>query len=213
MKLDIAAFDATPLAADPFPFVIVKRFLPADGLAHANRDFPKLNMLGSFPPDALDYGPGFAALLAELEGDALRDAVARKFGVDLAGRPTLCTVRGQVGARDGHIHRDADFKIVTLLLYLNEGWRTDSGCLRLLRTRNDLEDYAVEVPPEGGTLLAFRCTPDAWHGHKPFHGPRRALQLNYVSDARMMRRELARHRFAARVKSVKKLVGLGRATA
>jgi hypothetical protein len=208
MKFDLAAFDAAPLENDPYPHVIVPGFLPAEALAHVNRDFPKLDMLGSFPPDALRYGPGFAALLEGMEGDAVRDAVGRKFGIDLAGRPTLCTVRGQVGARDGQIHRDSDFKIVTLLLYLNEGWHTDGGRLRLLRAQNDLENYVTEIPPVGGTLLAFRCTPNAWHGHKPFYGQRRTLQLNYVSDARMMRRELARHRFAARVKSVKRLMRL-----
>ncbi len=213
MKLNLAAFDAAPLATDPYPYVVVPGFLPAEALADVNRDFPRLDMLGSFPPDALSFGPGFAALLQEMEGDAMRAAVARKFGIDLAGRPTLCTVRGQVGARDGHIHRDADFKLVTLLLYLNERWATDGGRLRLLRKEDDLEDYVAEIPPDGGTLLAFRCTPNAWHGHKPFHGPRRTLQLNYVSDARMMRRELARHRFAARVKTMKRLVGLGRARA
>ena len=95
---------------------------------------------------------------------------------------------------------------MTLLLYLNETWHTDGGRLRILRKPDDLEDFAAEIPPDGGTLLAFRCTPNAWHGHKPFYGPRRALQLNYVSDARMMRREVARHRFAARIKSVKRLV-------
>jgi len=195
MMFDLDAFDAAPLATDPYPHVIVPGFLADAALALVNRDFPKMDMVGSFPPDALTYGAGFAALLREVEGDALRHAVERKFGVDLEGRSTLCTVRGLVGARDGHIHRDADFKIVTLLLYLNETWHSDGGRLRLLRANDDIEDYAAEIPPDGGTLLAFQCTRNAWHGHKPFHGPRRTLQLNYVSDAGMMRRELARHRF------------------
>jgi hypothetical protein len=213
MQLDLAAFDATPLATDPYPHLIVPHFLGPADLAEASRDFPKLDMGGSFPPDALSFGAGFAALLRAMEGDALRHAVERKFGIDLAGRPSMCTVRGMARTRDGQIHRDATFKIVTLLLYLNQGWATDGGRLRVLRSADNLDDYAAEIPPEGGTLFAFLCTPDAWHGHKPFDGPRRSLQLNYVSDVQMMNRELARHRFSARMKKVKRLFGFGRAAA
>jgi len=211
MQLDLAAFEAAPLAQDPYPYAIVPGFLPAAALAEVARDFPRLDMAGSFPPDALDYGPGFAALIEAMEGDALRRAVEQKFSLDLAGRPSMCTVRCMARSRDGQIHRDADFKIVTLLLYLNESWATDGGRLRVLRSNDNLEDFAAEIPPDGGTLFAFLCTPNAWHGHKPFDGPRRSLQLNYVSDEAMMRRELARHRFSARMKKVKRIFGLGRA--
>ncbi|HEY1722169.1 MAG TPA: 2OG-Fe(II) oxygenase [Magnetospirillaceae bacterium] len=211
MQLDIAAFDTVPLAADPYPHVIVPGFLGRDGLSEVSRDFPRIDMGGSFPPDALSYGRGFADLLAAMEGEAVRHAVERKFGIDLAGRPSMCTVRGMTRERDGQIHRDALFKIVTLLLYLNDGWTTDGGRLRVLRSNDNLEDYVTEIPPEGGTLFAFLCTPNAWHGHKPFDGPRRSIQLNYVSDVQMMNRELARHRFSARMKKVKRIFGFGRA--
>ncbi len=213
MQFDLAAFDATPLATDPYPHLIVPGFLAGDALAEVRRDFPALDMAGSFPPDALAYGPGFAALLEAMEGDELRHAVERKFGIGLAGRPSMCTVRCRARERDGQIHRDAGFKIVTLLLYLNEPWHSDGGRLRVLRSAGDLDDYVAEIPPDGGTLFAFLCAPNAWHGHKPFSGPRRSLQLNYVSDEQMMRRELARHRLSARVKKVKRLLGLGREAA
>ncbi len=213
MQLDIAAFDASPLVTAPYPHVILPNFLGSAGLAEVNRDFPALDMGGSFPPDALSYGPGFAKLLAAMEGDAVRHAVERKFGIDLAGRPSMCTVRGMTRERDGQIHRDASFKIVTLLLYLNGDWDTDGGRLRVLRSADSLEDYTAEIPPDGGTLFAFLCMPNAWHGHKPFNGPRRSIQLNYVSDVQMMNRELARHRFSARMKKVKRIFGFGRAAA
>ncbi len=213
MQLDIAAFDATPLAADPYPHLIVPNFLGRPGLGEVTRDFPKLDMGGSFSPDSLSYGPGFAALLEAMEGEAVRHAVERKFGIDLAGRPSMCTVRGMTRERDGQIHKDAAFKIVTLLLYLNGDWNTEGGRLRVLRSSDNLEDYTAEIPPDGGTLFAFLCTPNAWHGHKPFDGPRRSIQLNYVSDVQKMNSELARHRFSARMKKVKRLFGLGRAAA
>lgn len=214
MQFDLAAFDATPLVAEPYPHLIVPGFLAGESLAEARRDFPRDVLPGSLPPDILSYGPGFATLLAAMEGAELRHAVEKKFGVDLNGRPSMCTVRCLArGDRDGQIHRDAAFKIVTLLLYLNEPWHADGGRLRVLRSPDSLEDYATEIPPDGGTLFAFLCTPNAWHGHKPFDGPRRSIQLNYVGDEQMMRRELARHRLSARVKKVKRLIGLGREAA
>jgi len=211
MQVDLAAFEAAPLQTDPYPHLILPGFLKGADLAAAVGDFPSEVLPGSLPSDAIQGGPGFAALIAAMEGDALRHAVERKFGIDLAGRPSMCTVRTMARARDGQIHRDADFKIVTLLLYLNAPWHADGGRLRVLRSRDNLEDFTAEIPPDGGTLFAFLCTPNAWHGHKPFDGPRRSLQLNYVSDESMMRRELARHRLSARVKKVQRLLGLGRA--
>ena len=72
---------------------------------------------------------------------------------------------------------------MTVLLYLNpatDAWAQHEGCLRLLRGPDDLEDYAVEVPPVNGTLLVFPNGPTAWHGHKRFTGQRysRAAQLH-----------------------------------
>ena len=54
--------------------------------------------------------------------------------------------------------------------------------------------------PMMGTLLAFRCGPNAWHGHHPFVGQRRTLQLNWVTDRGVVRREELRHRVSALAK-------------
>ena len=209
MQLELAAFAATPLASHPYPHVIVPGFLNALSLAEVGVDFPKLEMAGLFPPRALSYGPAFARLLELFAGDELRQAVAEKFDIDLAGRPTFTSVRCRARARDGQIHRDADFKLVTLLLYLNDQWAEDGGRLRVLRSPDDIEDYAAEVPPDGGVLFAFRCTDTAWHGHKPFAGRRRCIQMNYVTDETMRAREEARHQFSARMKKLKRVFGLG----
>jgi hypothetical protein len=45
-----------------------------------------------------------------------------------------------------------------------------SGRLRLLRNGSDLENYAVEIEPTGGTLLVFRRSDKSWHGHHPYEG-------------------------------------------
>jgi SM-20-related protein len=164
-------------------------------------DFPAVPGHGSYPADTLRYGPAFAGLLEALEGDALRQAVARKFAIDLDGRPTMVTVRGQGDDKDGRIHTDSATKLITLLLYMNPAWERPEGRLRLLRRGDDLEDYAVEVPPLAGTMLAFRRSDSSFHGHYPCRGERRSLQLNWVTDSGVVRRELARHRWSARWKA------------
>ncbi len=210
MDLNLAALRSAPRADDPYPYAVVPGFLSPASLAEAARDFPKIDMVGLFPPEELSYGPGFARLLELMQGEDLRHAVEQKFGVDLTGRPTMVTVRACARPRDGRIHRDSSFKLVTLLLYLNEDWQSDGGRLRVLRSGDDIENYAAEVPPEGGLLFAFQCTDKAWHGHKSFTGARRYIMMNYAIDGEARRRELSRHRFSAKVKKMKRLFGLGR---
>jgi hypothetical protein len=85
---------------------------------------------------------------------------------------------------------------------MNEGWESDGGRLRVLRSGTDLEDSVAEVPPYGGTLLAFKRSDNSWHGHKPHEGPRRAIQLNWVTSQDVVDREQSRHRFSTRVKKI-----------
>lgn len=207
MQLNLAALEQAEVATAPYPYLIVPDFIAGSSLEEARRDFPKLDMVGLFPPDELTFGAGFAALLEQMRGDDLRRTIARKFDVDLSGCATMMTIRGYARERDGRIHRDSNFKLVTVLLYLNETWFPEGGRLRVLRSPDDIEDYAAEIPPDGGLLFAFRCTETAWHGHKPVVGPRRAVMMNYVADSEVCRRELARHRLSAKVKKLKSMFG------
>jgi SM-20-related protein len=204
MPVDLLDFDglyAARLEHDPFDFVVVEKFVRGEALPAILGDFPKVPGAGSFPIECLDYGGAFAGLVAALTGPALTQAVARKFAVDLDGRPTMLTVRGFGDRKDGRIHTDSATKIITLLLYLNAVWEPREGRLRLLRGPDDIEDCACEVAPLAGTMLAFRRTAHSFHGHRPFIGERRSLQLNWVSDAGVVRRELGRHRWSARLKA------------
>jgi SM-20-related protein len=137
-----------------------------------------------------------------LTGPALRLAIEEKFGIDLGGRPTLVTVRGASDGKDGRIHTDSATKIITFLLYFNPVWDVAEGRLRLLRGPDDLEDYAIEVAPLAGTMLAFRRSERSFHGHRPHLGERRVLQLNWVTEPAVVRRELGRHRWSARLKAL-----------
>jgi hypothetical protein len=58
----------------------------------------------------------------------------------------------------------------------------------------------AEVPPLAGSRVAFRRTANSWHGHEPFEGPRRAIMLNWMTNAVAVRREVGRHRLSARLK-------------
>ena len=199
-QLDLDRFRDTPLQSDPFPYLIVPGFLKSEAMAAVNADYPEIDKPGSFPVSELRYGPAFTRLLDELNGPEMTAAFAEKFSIDLTDHPIMITVRGQCRAKDGQIHTDSKTKIITVLLYMNSGWEADGGRLRLLRSGDDLEDMAAEVPPEEGTLLAFLNGPTAWHGHKSFTGQRRTIQLNWVTDQGVVDREQARHRFSAKVK-------------
>jgi hypothetical protein len=90
-----------------------------------------------------------------------------------------------------------------VLLYFNANpWPHAEGCLRMLRRPDDLEDYAAEESPAGGTLLVFRRSERSWHGHRRFVGPRKAIQLNWVTDRGVVMRESGRHALTATLKKL-----------
>lgn len=201
--LDFAGLAATPVSADPFPHLVMRGFVRPERLQGVVADLPPLGARGSFPIESVRLGPNAKELMREMKGETFRAAVAQKFGLDLDGAPVMVTLRGQTGAKDGQIHCDSVAKRVTVLLYLNpasEAWARQEGCLRLLRGPDDIENYAVEVPPVDGTLLVFPNGPTTWHGHRPFVGPRHTVQLNYMTTDAKARYEMRRHRVSALVK-------------
>ena len=204
--LDLETFRETPLTREPFEFLIVPEFVKAEARLGIHKDYPDVNRPGSFPLGEVTYGPAFAKLIEEMRGDDFRRAFAEKFGVDLANRPEMITVRGRCSEKDGKIHTDSETKIITILIYMNAGWESAGGRLRLLRSGNNLDDMILEVPPTEGTLLAFRRSNNSWHGHKPFSGPRRVIQLNWVTSEAVVRREQNRHRLSAWMKKLRAAV-------
>jgi SM-20-related protein len=194
MILDLAKFERTPLETDPFDYLVVEEFIAHEALTAAIADFPKTPGLGLYPPAVLRIAGGFRTVVDELTGEVFREAVERKFGLSLMGRPLMYTVRGHTDLRDGGIHNDSATKLITVLVYFNEApWPHAGGRLRLLRSRHDIADYATEVAPCGGALIAFRRSGKSWHGHLPFVGPRKAVQVNWVTDRGVAARETARH--------------------
>ncbi len=198
--LDLSALAAAPVADVPFRHVVVPNFVPPESLAAVYADMPRIARGGSFPPEALRLGAAAAQLMRDMEAPALRNAIAGKLNLNLADAPSMLTVRTYCRDKDGQIHTDSAAKRVTVLLYLNpaqDAFSRQEGCLRLLRGPDDLEDFAVEVPPTNGTLLIFPNGPGTWHGHRTYVGPRFSLQLNYMTNDSKARSELRRHKLSA----------------
>ena len=208
--VDFDRLVSTSVEPVPFPFLIVPEFVTPDARREIGRDFPEVTAAGSYPLPSLAYGPAFAGLIDELTGKRMARIVEEKFNIDLTGRPTMTTVRGRCEARDGNIHTDSKTKLITMLLYMNDHVDADRGRLRILRSATDLNDMAAEVPADEGTLLVFRNGPNAWHGFEPISGPRRVIQVNWVTDESVVRREQSRHRFSA---FIKRIVGRAHAAA
>ena len=202
MTLDLQRFEQTPLNREPFEYLVVPEFVKPQVREAISDDYPKVKKAGSFPLSEVTFGPKFKALTDDLNGPEFRAAVGRKFLIDLTGRPTMITVRGRCSEKDGKIHTDSKTKIITVLLYLNSKWESAGGRLRLLRSGNNLDDMVLELPPVAGTLLVFKRSDNSWHGHKPFAGERRVIQLNWVTDEEVVRREQRRHRFSATIKKI-----------
>jgi SM-20-related protein len=197
LPIDVEAVSRASVVREPFPYLMVPHFVRAVAIEAINADFPPVTHPGSFPLPTLSYGPAFQSFMDAIRGPAFTRAVSEKLGMDLSGRPTMVTVRGQSAARDGQIHTDSKSKLVTVLIYMNDKWESPTGRLRLLRSHDNLDDVIAEVPPDEGTLLVFRNAPNAWHGFEAFDGPRRVIQLNWVTNGRVVWWEQTRHKVSA----------------
>ncbi|MGH8722101.1 MAG: 2OG-Fe(II) oxygenase [Burkholderiales bacterium] len=206
--LDLERLRAQPLARDPFPYVVASGMLKPGAIKKLSHDFPAIGDGGVYPVDVLPLGPSMRKLVQEISGPEFRQVVEEKFGLDLKDRPPMVTLRGRSRDKDGRIHHDSDDKVVSLLLYLNEDWPHRVGNLRMLRSAHDLESTAAEIPSTAGSLVIFEVRPNGWHGHHKYVGERRVLMLNYMTGAESHARELKRHRFSAKVKGLKKRLGL-----
>ena len=156
MHLNLQKLQDAELVNEPFEYCIVPGFLGPESVRRINETYPTIDKGGSFPIDSLDTGMTIKEVIDELDGAEFEAAIARKFGVDLDGRPKMYSLRGYTRAKDGRLHTDSKDKIITVLLYLNEDWQHSGGRLRLLRNGHDVDDFVDEVCPDNGTLLVFQ---------------------------------------------------------
>ena len=164
-----------------YPFFTVQDvFLNKEDHNRITKDFPSINKGGSFPSDSVSYGKSIQSLIDSLEGDQMRAILENKFQVDLKDKPVVSTFRGYSRMKDGKIHSDSKTKIITVLLYLNENWDESIGLLRMLKEKDNIDNYIIEIPASMGSMVAFKVTNNCWHGVIPFEGKRCSIQLNYL---------------------------------
>lgn len=198
--LNIAKLQTAKVETEPYQYVIVPGFLPPETVRRLNATYPKIEKGGSYPIESLDQNMTIKEVIDELDGPEFERVIAEKFGVDIAGRPKMYSLRGYTRAKDGQIHTDSKDKIITVLLYLNENWQQPGGRLRILKNGHDVDDFAAEVPPDNGTLLVFKRSDNSWHGHHPFDGQRRSLQMNWMTSEGSKGFHAIRHKISAVVK-------------
>ena len=200
--LNLDKLRRAPVESVPFDYTIVPGFIGADSVARINATYPNIEKGGSYPIESLENTMAIKDVIAELDSPEFEAVIEDKFDVALAGRPKMYSLRGYTRAKDGSIHTDSRDKIITVLLYLNENWQQPGGRLRILRDAKNVDNFAAEVPPDNGTLLVFKRSDTSWHGHHPFEGPRRSLQMNWMTSEGSKGFHAIRHKISAAVKKI-----------
>lgn len=199
--LNIAKLAGAELHTEPFEYVVMPGFLNSSSLHDVVKSYPNLKG-GSYPLETVEMSDPLKEVIEELDGPEFEGVVAEKFDVKIAGKPKMFSLRGYCRSTDGKIHTDSKDKIITVLLYLNEGWQQTGGKLRLLRSGSNLEDFADEVSPDNGTILIFKRSDKSWHGHGPFEGERRSIQMNWMVSEGKRGFHAVRHKISAGFKKL-----------
>jgi SM-20-related protein len=201
-QLNIAALEKARMRTEPFEYTIVPGFLSSETLAAIEETYPDIMKGGSYPLDTVEVAGPLQAMIDAMDGPEFEAAIEKKFNVSLKGQPKMYSLRGYCRRTDGKIHTDSKDKIITVLLYLNRDWEEEGGKLRMLKSGTDLNDFAEEVPPDNGTLLVFKRSDKSWHGHGPFEGVRRSIQMNWMVSESSKGFHAFRHRLSAKIKKL-----------
>jgi hypothetical protein len=197
----------TDVRQQPFPFMIAHGQLPDEARSDLERDFPKYTSAGFFPYDASDCGPSVNALVTQMITPAFARAIGRYLDIDNLGQyPTLVTLCRALNKRHGTIHTDSRSKVATALLYLNPQWPdTSDGCLRFLNKIDNIDDLAApELKPLYGEFAVFKRCDNSFHGHLPYEGERRVIQVAWLTSEEEKLRKTKRGKFS---RAFKKLLG------
>ena len=201
--IDLARIRNARFSRDPYPYVLSSDFLRPNSIGELKRDFPAITKPGYLTVDEVAVREGFRELIEELEGPDLTEELSQKFGIDLHDYPRLTTIMRYSQRKYGAIHTDGASKVMTMLVYMNDDWETgDGGRLRVLYDGKNYEPYAVEVPPTMGNVFAFLRSDNSWHGHLPFIGERKVIQIAWIRDRAELERKKRRNTVAQAFKSI-----------
>src|SRR5437016_403738 len=92
MSFEIINIDAIRKAAfqeQPYPYMIIENLIRPESLAKVVESFPTLSKRGSFPLNAISCSGHFDLLMKELEQPELREAIGKRFGMDLEDKPPM----------------------------------------------------------------------------------------------------------------------------
>jgi hypothetical protein len=198
----------TDVRQHPFPFMIAHGQLPDEARSDLERDFPQYSSAGFFPYDPADCGPSVNALVRQLTTPEFASAIGRYLGIENLGQyPTLITLCRALNKRHGTIHTDSRSKVATALLYLNTQWPdTSDGCLRFLNRADNIDDLvAPELKPLYGEFAVFKRCDNSFHGHLPYEGERRVIQVAWLTSEEEKLRKTKRGKFS---RAFKKLFGV-----
>ncbi len=190
------AINQAPLTKEPFTFFGADQIFDKTNAKALARGFPEIKSGGSFPLESSELGDSLKQLIEEINSDAFRSSMADKFSVDLKDKPIIITARGFSRKKDGQVHTDSKTKLITVLIYFNEGWDQPTGNLRMLAS-NDLQDTVKEFNSNSGQMIAFKVTENCWHGYESFEGKRQSLQINYLVEEKFTQQHLIRHKLSA----------------
>ncbi len=205
--LDPARLDRpdTTVQRQPFPLMVAHGQLPNEMRNDLDRDFPRYSSAGFFPYDPSDCGASINALIENLTSPAFAHAVGQRLDIEnLDQYPTLVTLCRLLNKRHGTIHTDSKSKIATALLYLNTQWPdTSAGCLRFLHSIDDIDSMALpELIPLYGEFAVFKRCENSFHGHLPFEGERRVIQVAWLTSEEEKLRKTKRGNFSRTFKKV-----------
>jgi SM-20-related protein len=201
MMINIDLLNKTPLKTEPFPYFYIEQSMLEDKLPQLIHEFPSIDRGGSFNKEDLELTDNYEALHQALDSPAFRQALSEKFDVDIMASPIMLTYRGFSRSKDGRVHTDSKTKLLTILIYFNDGWSAGTGKLRILNSDN-MDDIAVEVNPTAGCMIAFKVTENCWHGYPSFEGTRNAIQVNFLASEAASKKHKFFHKMSAKLKSL-----------
>src|SRR5262245_18718410 len=192
--INLDALRKAALSRQPYDYFLGSSFLREDILDDLRRDFPTIDKPGYLTVDEVAIKGRFKTLIDELEGPELTEALSQKFGRDLHPHPRLSTIMRKSQQKYGAIHTDGASKVTTMLVYMNDHWNpNEGGQLRVLYDEKHYEPYAAEIVPTMGNIFAFLRSDNSWHGHRPFTGDRKVVQIAWVKDPAELDRKKKRN--------------------
>ncbi|MGF6813112.1 hypothetical protein OKW30_008329 [Paraburkholderia sp. Clong3] len=166
----------------PFRWGGVDGVLPADGQAtqmcddfpvdsfryqhHLNGRYMRRLLIAFGTNEAFrgeELSGAYRELASDLTSGAYRSASSQATGVDLSNAPMEATMWRSDAGTQFAAHDDQESKLLTHVIYLNQGWtKQDGGVFQVLASKNE-NDVAFEILPRLGLSVVIPRSDDSWH--------------------------------------------------